>query len=393
VVLSFIIFINWPFIQKKYYLYKAEKLGNCYFYYHNKIEFIASYEAKSVSRYPLVGADINTFQIVDIYCDTTDDCLNCAIWAKDSKNVFWKAEVLTDADPYTFVPLSMSGYSRDHIHVFYKAKNITVANPSEFKLLNDDFARDNQFVYFKDKPLTQVKHPDSFEILGHYCWRDASLVYLNGEPVPEADPKTFQLVDSKVYTGKFKFFVYKDKNNGYILDLNKDSYQRSIVKDSRKIFIISGIDSESFKALRYKYYTLDKNNVYFKDHIIENANPTKFKIIGQFYGIQDTVVYFEDSVLPQADYRTLEIKGHLLAVDANSGFYEGNIILGADIKNLKSLNDYYLTDGKNVFYKWHRIKEADPESFVIINEHLPHEAQDKNNYYRKGKIIKTVVKK
>lgn len=386
-IIIFLVYINWPSIQNKYYLHRAEKLGNCYYYYKEQVEFVTGFEEGNVSRHPLKQADFSTFRVVGLFCDSVTDCFQCAIWAKDSERVFWKAELLYDADPYTFSPISASGYSKDHIHVFYKSKNITVANPSTFTLISDDFARDNRFVYYKEKPLTQVQHPESFEILDHYCWRDDSLVYLNGEILPEAHPASFQLLDVKEYKGKFKFFVYKDHKNGYILDLNKDIYQRSIMKDNRKIFIIENIDAQTFEPSEHKYYTFDKNNVYFKDRVIADVHPKTFHILGQFYGMQDDLVYFKDSVLQNADYNSIEIKGHLLAIDKNYAFYEGHVIKDVNIDKIKALNDYYLTDGTNIYYKWEKINNADPETFKIINKHLKHEAKDKNHNYRKGKVF------
>lgn len=387
-ILSFFAYINWPIIENQYYTFKADKVGSCYYQYRGKLEFVTGFDSHTISRHPLNEADIDNISIIDIFCDSIVDCFKCAIWAKDNENVFWKAEILSDADPYTFIPLSKSGFSKDHIHVFYKAHNISVANPSEFYLINDEFARDNQFVFFKDKPLTQVKHPESFEILDHYCWRDDELVYLNGVAIENADTKTFELVDSKEYKGKFKFFVYKDKINGYILDLNKDIYQRSVMKDHRKVYVIPDIDFDSFKASKHKYYTFDKNHVYFKDHAIEDVNPKDFNIINQFYSIYDGHVYFKDSIIHAADYNSINVIGHLLARDLKNVFYEGHIIKNVELDKLRVLNDYYLTDGKNVYYKWHLIENADPTSFKIVNEHLKHEAKDKNHLYRKGKIFK-----
>ena len=385
---SFWIYFEWPNLKSQYYLKRSEEAGKCYRIYKGKLDFVTITELKRVYRHTIPGVDVSSFEVIGNFCDTIYDCLHCEIWAKDANQVYYRTSILKDADPITFIPLSQSGFSKDQKRVFFRDKTLSNADARTFEVIKAEYGRDSKFVYYKDKALTVVKNPKSFEIIDHYCWKDDSLIYLKGKKIPEADPESFSSIDCNDYTGKYKFLAYKDKKNGYILDLNKDPYQRLEMRDHKKVYIIENIDTKTFSPCPYKYYSKDKDHIYFKNRKIENVIPGNFKILGQFYSVHLNKVYFKDSLLLNANPDKLEIKGHLLAVDETNVFFEGKLVESASPEFIKPFNDYYFTDGKSVFYKCNKLSMADISTFKIISTELIHEAKDALHHYRKGKIVK-----
>ena len=55
------------------------------------------------------------------------------------------------------------------------------------------------------------------------------------------------------------------------------------------------------------YYSIDKGKVYYKNKILEGANPKTAELIGSFLLKDDKNVYFEGKILEGVDYNTFEV--------------------------------------------------------------------------------------
>ena len=98
---------------------------------------------------------------------------------------------------------------------------------------------------------------------------------------------------------------------------------------------IDEIDSNTFKNFSFPFYIMDKNGIYYQ----ENFNK----------------------------YKKIE-----------------NI----DISSFEILDSHYSKDKDTVYCKDIILKEADVKSFKIIENNFTFDAEDKNNYYQVGKMVK-----
>jgi len=173
-----------------------------------------------------------------------------------------KHETPIDADPKTFKPIPKweSIYGKDESSVFNGSLKIKNADPKTFTPLNEHFSKDSKRVFYGSK-----------------C-------EING-----ADNKTFTPINS--YMAKDKFRVYK-----YIF---KNDYSCKTALN-----IIPSTDTASFQLLN-RFYSKDKNAVFFENNPIKEAKPTTFRAFDEWhsigFGIDDKHVYYEGKLIEQAD--------------------------------------------------------------------------------------------
>ncbi len=164
--------------------------------------------------------------------------------------VYYKGELIEEADPETFKALNEFSFSKDKNHVWYL----------EF----DDMGRNLLLTELEDAD------PQTFEVLTLWYAKDVQRVYSSLEyhvsPIIGADSKTFITIDG--YYGK-------DKNNVYFYGVE--------IKDS---------DSETFVGLGIDVqYAKDIKNVYHREKLIEDADPETFKIVNRQYTKDKNNVY------------------------------------------------------------------------------------------------------
>ncbi len=181
---------------------------------------------------PLLGGIFGMLQIVE----------NPAVrfqssYTKDERAVYYRGEMLPDADPDTFAIFD-AFYAKDKDNVYYEPEpfesssrviRLEGADPKTFALCDADQDRDD-------------------------CAKDAKSVYVLGRLVQGADPETFTMLSDtygkdthSVYT-----FPYEDEGDGYAR-------------------VIPGADPETFAALRWAkaYDARDKVHVYLKGTLVK----------------------------------------------------------------------------------------------------------------------------
>lgn len=188
--------------------------------------------------------------------------------------------------------------------------------------------------------------------------------------------------------GVLKYDYDKDLGYGYHVGISLTEgryvYKKIIIDvcdggcPEEKRIKIKDAHIRTFEALT-RYYTKDKNNVYYYYEIpvvyvvtiLDDADPETFEVIYKAGKYE----------IGKKDY----------AKDKNNVYRGEGIIKGADPRTFEFLGSYYSKDKYNVFYISKRIEGADPETF----EYLPLDAptpqkyfKDKNNVYYRGEIIK-----
>ncbi len=193
--------------------------------------------------------DAKTFNILD------------KTFIKDKDHVYRFDEVVSDADPKSFRPLTFKvqcddkrafmllkkrHYNKDWI-LFYQ-------NPY-YELNNTVFWTDGSNIYFRD----WEKHPwdpETFEILIDnwklLLTRDHKYVYLNAKKLIWADPASI------IYLG---WYIFKDKSNIFHISWNT----------------IIWADPATIKSISYSY-SMDKNNIYFLWEKIEDIDRNSFQV-------------------------------------------------------------------------------------------------------------------
>ena len=103
------------------------------------------------------------------------------------------------------------------------------------------------------------------------------------------------------------------------------------------------------------YYSIDKGKVYYRNKILEGANP-----------------------------KTAELIGFSLLKDDKNVYYMGEKIKDVKIKNFEKLGRNYWKNDNKIYYRDKRIENADIMSFKVLNEDY---AKDKNHVYSGNEVI------
>ena len=103
------------------------------------------------------------------------------------------------------------------------------------------------------------------------------------------------------------------------------------------------------------YYSIDKRNVYYRNEILEGANP-----------------------------KTAELIGFSLLKDDKNVYYMGEKIKDVKIKNFEKLGQNYWKNENKIYYQDKKIENADIMSFKVLNEDY---AKDKNHVYCGNEVI------
>lgn len=118
----------------------------------------------------------------------------------------------------------------------------------------------------------------------------------------------------------------------------------SLLKESRSVCMegswIKGADFGSFKPLG-RERAVDEKNVYYREAILEGADPKTFFVYPEFY--------------------------QQYAKDSQRVFLRDRIIEGADSKSFKPIDEGWSTDEDQVFYGGEVVESADPKSFQVVD--------------------------
>ena len=278
-----------------------------------------------------------------------------------------------------------------------------------FQILKDGYAKDKDSVYYKGKKLFYINHdesihkkvsPDNFTPLGYGYAKNDIHVFFEGIQRNYWDSKSFKIIDSdcimdnknikiKRLWGEYYYLKYKDQKFDYetferVYDKTGTYPSRTnFFKDKNNVYyegeILSNVDSSSFEVM-YDNFIKDSFHIYSRINMNHN---TKFEIVtNDVSGFKPYYIKFEDS--------NLRLRSNYY-MDSNNVYY-------IDSHNIEKLNiapekfellKYsYAKSEKNIFYK-RRIVNCDYKTFTFRKESSlnPGDAEDKNNYYKNGKII------
>ena len=119
-------------------------------------------------------------------------------------------------------------------------------------------------------------------------------------------------------------------------------YCVSFAKDAEKVFReeveIIGADPNTFKLLDSDIYSEDKNSVFYEHEKIDDANPKTFEILGTVYGKDDKSVFYLGDKVVDADPKTFKVIKDL-AKDQSNYYFRGSKITKEEFEEqLKKVN-------------------------------------------------------
>ena len=113
------------------------------------------------------------------------------------------------------------------------------------------------------------------------------------------------------------------------------------------------------------------------------------QIIGDYYSIDKGNVYYKNKILEGANPKTAELIGFSLLKDDKNVYYMGEKIKDIKIKNFEKLGQNYWKNENKIYYRDKKIENADIMSFKVLNEDY---AKDKNNVYDGNESIGRGIK-
>jgi len=200
----------------------------------------------SMEDHSIAEADYATFTILNKH------------YAKDKKYAYYH-QYFFSADAATFEALD-GNFAKDKNHVYFKSREIPEADPTTVEFLSGEgfLIRDKARVYYQDNLIS--RNAGHFAKLGslHGTYKSTDVVMVTYNVLSEADPATFDLIDSSA----------------------SDSY----FKDKRRVYfngiVIKGADLKSFVPLNNNF-AKDKNHAYRYDQPIKEADCPSFEVIDE----------------------------------------------------------------------------------------------------------------
>lgn len=110
------------------------------------------------------------------------------------------------------------------------------------------------------------------------------------------------------------------------------------------------------------------------------------KNLGDYYSIDKGKVYYKNKILEGANPKTAELIGFSLLKDDKNVYYMGEKIKDVKIKNFEKLGQNYWKNENKIYYWDKKIENADIMSFKVLNQDY---AKDKNHVYSGNEVIDT----
>jgi hypothetical protein len=234
------------------------------------------------------------------------------------------------------------------------------------------YIRGSMVYYLEGFPGTAFAIEDAnvktFNIIDTQYALDDVLVYFRGSPIPEADPASFELLDSP---------FSRDSKHVYISDTiftddpaNFEILGENVYRDSQHIYWSTEIisDDPSHLVILYSknYYTYlkDSTTVFVNGNPIPGVDLSTFEVILDGYARDAVHIFYFGEIIPEADATTFEILESPYARDLESVFWMGNIIAGADASTFRVLNANFecSADANIAYYRDQPVSNFDPAS-------------------------------
>lgn len=236
------------------------------------------------------------------------------------------------------------------------------------------------------------------------------ILFLKAMPAPRLNEN--EIVKAGVFIDPHKRIYVDGKEIGVLqTEIDADSFEAlnlSYAKDKRQVIYFHPCKFENAILYRFdmadpnsfepvgKMNGKDKNHVYIRDRIIEDADPATFESLDHGYARDKHNVFTEFGQKTKLDRNTVKIISDYYQIDSKGVHYGGgDVIVGADAKTFKVIKDEiypYAKDSKVVYCGKTVLKDADPAFFKLMHDsrggYFINTGKDKRNvYFLERKII------
>ena len=238
-------------------------------------------------------------------------------------------------------------YAKDKNNVYARSILVTGVDIETFVVLTDYMAKDQYQAYAGSSPIKEADLT-SFEVVEGMISKDKNNVFFGGESLEGIDSATIQFVNERYIKDKNGVYYILERYSGAKQDQNMANNYRNILNADKGTFIFF---PES------PCYAYDKNNVYYGDIIIQNADVHTFRLFVSTYMPNGGSTQF----WPLVDFYI--DKNNLLKMNREDA---NHLIPNVDIETLEFVTpgsySFYFKDKNNLY--WLKDGETD---VVIIN--------------------------
>lgn len=314
-------------------------------------------------------------------------------YVADDKNVFFIKKshitILLNANPNA---ITVNGqFAVDNKNVYYKGEIIENADCSTIKLIEDsNYICDSKSVFYTNKQI--AASPENFEVLGYGYSKSGSRIFFRDKLIRNADVNTFRPTGYGYAADKFAKYRFDNQyskkfvkdmehiTGNYYKDLHNVYYHSNIIPNADVAsFTYIPKDIEDDNNNRIDYYAKDKNHIYFMGKKIDNADPDSFRLFSvqsasnkdnkdwKLYAKDKNYVYFIGEPIANADPNTF--KSHEIDyvwVDKNYTFINGDLLSYIDNSTFQHIEYSFYSDKNCVYYETDPIKNFPLDNIIVL---------------------------
>ena len=331
-------------------------------------------------------------------------------WAKDASSVFANGRHVRGAHAASFVPLdALFGIDRESI---YAGSTCIEGNARTIRVLGRGYAIDDRHAHFAELRLgwlvacwtIETADPKSLTVLAHGWATDATHAYCGGHVVADADPRRLVPLTPTLATDGARVFastrVIEHADAATFRALDDAHYG----VDARGVFhgkywgrVVAPATPTTFRALGNDF-AVDDHYAYWRDEVLAGVPPETFRPLSpSFASSGDLVFYFYSGIhgtrqvtanlwgtkpiiLDGADPTTFRSLGEFYGADATGAWYHSSAMqLRGDARRLELLNPHVARDDAAIYFEEAPIDGADPETFRFVWS--TNVARDRDRWY------------
>lgn len=219
--------------------------------------------------------------------------------------------------------LGQEYYTKAHTSI----KTVEDADAKTFQQLTKYYGIDKSSVFNEAKKLVK-RDPATFRVLNKMVTADEYGVYYDNNIIPNSHGLSFRFL-----------------NHDYALDDNQAYYQPSDINS-----VITGFDINTFSVIGddYSQHAKDKNQVYYKGNVIEDALVGSFRKLSNDISKDEKSIFFKKEKIKEADYNSFKALSY---------------------KELKEYEYKFIAQDHNNFYSDHGGNIAITKKTEETNEH------------------------
>ncbi len=332
------------------------------YYFKDKDKVFFSASAKDVNSWPnsyadIEGADSESFEVID------------GKISKDKNYGYCGHDKLENSDPETIEYLNYI-FVKDKNYVWNCDRNysdgilIEGADATTFEAIGSQYAKDKNKVYYEScwnyycGVIKTGIDPNTVELLSNTVLKDKDKVYISGDAIWD-NAENFEYIDNYSFRDKSTNKEYRIKyyrgGSTSIYQIGEESddcsnpsktvlegdYAKTFLNACLQESVINGANPDSFEVIQFPYSKDSDQIFYFWDPIPTTVDLETFKILDNDYSQDKNNIYYKNSVIEDVDVNTFKLnyKDDYQAEDKNYYFNKGEILRKKEIRTSNNLFD------------------------------------------------------